>query len=204
MIDRGSMLRYQKELKEFYQGLIERDDQIYRMPVLENLDKKGNLVVCTGYSGSGKTTLGSRMEDYGFKVINNDEIRKELYGPGLVDAEKEAKVLKASVELMDFTLFHGYDTIITNCSPTNFYRKSYLSTEVPVASKTLVHFLSDKETIERRKGKGAYEFIDSLWEKPELKAPYMKGVKYIRIDSSKDENLDKNVKLVLNALGISA
>lgn len=196
------MLGYQEELKKHYHNL-ESKKTNYKLPKIKKLKKLARLIVCTGYSGSGKSTFGTKLKEHGFKVVNNDAIRLELFNEKLVNADKEVIVLKASLELRDWYLSHGYDVIVTNCTPTNWYRQLYLTTgKVSVSAKILLRFLTSKDVIEKRKGLGAYEFIDALWEEVDFGAEYMKGVKYIEIDSSRDDALERNVESVLRKMKV--
>lgn len=190
------MLDYQEKLKRYYRELAGTGGPAYTPP-----EVPGDLIVCTGYSGSGKTTFEAELEQHGFRVVNNDDIRYTLFRERLIGPEKEAKVVKLSLEIRDSYLSDGDDVIVTNCSPTNWFRELYLTTSIPVSRKMLLGFAASKEHIAERRSEGTYEFIDNLWEEPDLKAHFMQGVKYMEIDSRNIESLPRNVNLVLKELG---
>lgn len=192
---------YQEKHWEAYKALVESGEIVYHnLPSLETTRNKPSLVVCTAYSGSGKTTLGDEFaKRYDWMTVDSDRVREEMFG-GLQPPENEARLTKALTELRDHFLRYGYNTILTTCSVNNRYRELYLSTNISVAHKILLHLMTSRGTIGQRRKKGTLEFMDSLWEEPDSTASFMKGVKYIKINSNSLEDIDRNINRVLKEL----
>jgi hypothetical protein len=201
--DRTSVIKFNKELKEIYNKLVESKKSVYILKPLIFSGKPGKLICLTGYPNAGKTTIGNILEGYGFNVANTDEMRIEILGKPMSDTPKEEAIsMKATIEKMDYYLSQGRNVIITNCLPDNWFREKYLTTDFPTSGKMLVRLKVSKELLISRKGIDGYNLVNYLWEDPDLKAQFMEGVKYMEIDTSKHKFTKGNVDKMLKGLAI--
>jgi gluconate kinase len=181
-----------------------RGQQVYRnYPQLKPTGRTPYLIVCTSYSGCGKTSFGDRLaEEHGFSVVDSDRVRSETLRGGKNSPAQEAKVTKSISELRDHYLRNGHDVIIATCSVNDLYREVFLSTDEKIHRRMLLYFRSDRTLLKERRGDDSLEFMDLLWEEPDISAPYLCGVKYLEITSQRPEDIDRNVKLVIEKLKI--
>lgn len=78
-----------------------------------------------GVPGSGKTTLARKIADKGFKYINADSIREELYGNAAEQGDKE-EVFALFFKRLDELMKDGTDVIIDNTNLNPKQRKPIL------------------------------------------------------------------------------
>ncbi len=83
------------------------------------------LILMIGVPGSGKTTLARKIADKGFKYINADSIREELYGNAAEQGDKE-EVFALFFKRLDELMKDGTDVIIDNTNLNPKQRKPIL------------------------------------------------------------------------------
>ncbi len=78
-----------------------------------------------GVPGSGKTTLARKIAEKGFKYINADSIREELYGNAAEQGDKE-EVFGLFFKRLEELMKDGTDVIIDNTNLNPKQRKPIL------------------------------------------------------------------------------
>lgn len=83
------------------------------------------IILMIGVPGSGKTTLARKIAEKGFKYINADSIREELYGNAAEQGDKE-EVFGIFFKRLDELMKAGTDVIIDNTNLNPKQRKPIL------------------------------------------------------------------------------
>jgi predicted kinase len=83
------------------------------------------LVLLVGIPGSGKSTLAQKLIARGYKCLNADSIREELYGNAAEQGDKE-QVFGIFFQQLDTALADGLDIVIDNTNLNMKQRKPIL------------------------------------------------------------------------------
>ncbi len=83
------------------------------------------LVLLVGIPGSGKTTLAQRLIAKGYKCLNADSIREELYGDPAEQGDKE-EVFGIFFKRLEEAFAQGLDIVIDNTNLNFKQRKPIL------------------------------------------------------------------------------
>lgn len=80
------------------------------------------LILLIGIQGSGKTTLAKKLVEKGFSRIGADDIRGELFGDPIIQADT-AKVFEIFFERLEKLLAAGGDVVVDNTNLNSKHRK---------------------------------------------------------------------------------
>lgn len=83
------------------------------------------IILMIGVPGSGKTTLAQKIAEKGWKYINADSIRLELYGNAAEQGDKE-QVFNLFFTRLEELMLEGVDVIIDNTNLNPKQRKPIL------------------------------------------------------------------------------
>lgn len=83
------------------------------------------IILMIGVPGSGKTTLAQKIAEKGWKYINADSIRLELYGNAAEQGDKE-QVFTLFFTRLEELMMEGVDVIIDNTNLNPKQRKPIL------------------------------------------------------------------------------
>lgn len=84
-----------------------------------------SLVLLVGVPGSGKTTLSKTLTDRGYKNMNADAIREELWGDA-GDQREPAKVFEVFNQRLEEAFAQGLDIVIDNTNINSRHRDPIL------------------------------------------------------------------------------
>lgn len=84
------------------------------------------LVLMIGVPGSGKSTLSQRLIDKGYRALNADSIREELWGDP-TDQKEPDRVFEIFFKRMDEMLAAGDDIVIDNTNTNPRHREQAIS-----------------------------------------------------------------------------
>lgn len=84
------------------------------------------IILLIGIPGSGKTTLAIKLKTKGFKVLNADSIRAQLYGDEANQGNPQ-EVFDIFFNYLDYELKLGQDLIIDNTNLNKKHRTPIIS-----------------------------------------------------------------------------
>lgn len=156
------------------------------------------LVVCTSYSGAWKTGLAQELSQHKFKVVDSDIIREKVFG-GITDCPiQEAKLTYIMIQVRNYYLMNGYNTIISSCNLTHTYRRFFLwNLPCHIWYKILLHLKCSKKTLVKRRWEAMLAFMELLWEEIDIGLDYMSDVDYILWFSELAIDRNKNIRNIL-------
>lgn len=131
--------------------------------------KNIHLIVFTGWPADGKSSLSKELENYGFKYVGTDTIRKEIY-PNKFPLEIKypddwENIWNEVCSCRDELLCKRNHVIIDSCAQNKYIRdkfftvpakiESYFESNDIVIRRELVHLhISEDERVAREKNRG--------------------------------------------------